>query len=96
MAVYNESACGQLKAYIQCMEIMIYRVAVTEIYRKVVSVEARSEHEVHQQAWNAWDNTEIILGIDNFEEAEMSVRTFSKTGGCCSGRLRLSRNASGI
>ena len=52
---------------------MIYRVAVTEIYRKVVSVEARSEREAHQRAWDAWNNTEIILGMNDFDGAEMSV-----------------------
>ncbi|MBQ6983070.1 MAG: DpnD/PcfM family protein [Synergistaceae bacterium] len=52
---------------------MIYRVAVTEIYRKVVSVEARSEREAHQRVWDAWNNTEIILDMNDFEGAEMSV-----------------------
>ena len=52
----------------------IYRVAVTEIYRKVVSVPANSEQEAHQRAWDAWNNTEIILdSINDFEGAEMSV-----------------------
>ena len=51
----------------------IYRVAVTEIYRKVVSVEALNEREAHQRAWDAWNNTEIILDMDNFEGAEMHV-----------------------
>ena len=51
----------------------IYRVAVTEIYRKVVSVEALSEREAHQRAWDAWNNTEIRLDMDDFEGAEMDV-----------------------
>ncbi len=51
----------------------VYRVAVTEIYRKVVSVEALSEREAHQRAWDAWNNTEIILDMDDFEGAEMHV-----------------------
>ena len=51
----------------------IYRVAVTEIYRKVVSVEALSERDAHQRAWDAWNNTEIILDMDDFEGAEMHV-----------------------
>ncbi len=51
----------------------VYRVAVTEIYRKVVSVEAHSEREAHQRAWDAWNNTEIILDMDDFEGAEMYV-----------------------
>ena len=51
----------------------IYKVAVTEIYRKVVSVEAQNEQEAHQRAWDAWNNTEIILGMNDFEAAEMHV-----------------------
>ena len=51
----------------------IYKVAVTEIYRKVVSVKAQNEQEAHQRAWDAWNNTEIILDMDDFEGAEMSV-----------------------
>ena len=51
----------------------VYKVAVTEIYRKVVSVEANNEREAHQRAWDAWNNTEIILDMDDFEGAEMSV-----------------------
>ena len=39
----------------------IYRVAVTETYRKVVSVEACNERKAHQRVWNAWNNTELIL-----------------------------------
>ena len=50
-----------------------YRVAVTEIYRKVVSVEALTERNAHQRAWDAWNNTEIILDIDDFDGAEMHV-----------------------
>ena len=51
----------------------IYKVAVTEIYRKVVSVEAQNEREAHQRAWDAWNNTEIILDMNDFEAAEMHV-----------------------
>ncbi len=51
----------------------IYKVAVTEVYRKVVSVQAKNENEAHQRAWDAWNNTEIILDIDDFEGAEMHV-----------------------
>lgn len=50
-----------------------YRVAVTEIYRKVVSVQAQNEQDAHQRAWDAWKNTEIILGMDYFDGAEMYV-----------------------
>ena len=51
----------------------IYKVAITEIYRKVVSVQAQNEREAHQRIWDAWQNTEIILDENDFEGAEMSV-----------------------
>ena len=51
----------------------VYRVAMTEIYRKVVSVEALNEREAHQRAWDAWNNTEVILDEDDFAGAEMDV-----------------------
>ena len=51
----------------------IYRVAVTETYRKVVSVEAHTEREAHQRVWDAWNNTELILDEDDFAGAEMDV-----------------------
>lgn len=50
-----------------------YRVAVTEIYRKVVSVPARNRREAHQRAWDMWNNTEILLDFEDFEGAEMYV-----------------------
>ena len=52
----------------------VYRVAVTEIYRKVVSVEALSEREAHQRAWDTWNNTEIILDENDFEGAENAAK----------------------
>lgn len=51
----------------------IYKVAVMEVYRKVVSVQANNEREAHQRAWDAWNNTEIILDLNDFEGAEMEV-----------------------
>ena len=52
----------------------IFKVAVTEIYRKVVSVEANNKKEAHQRAWDAWYNTEFLLDpFDDFEAAEMDV-----------------------
>ena len=55
------------------MEMKIFKVAITEVYRKVVSVQARNKNEAHQRAWDAWNNTEIILDMNDFEGAEMSV-----------------------
>ena len=41
-----------------------YRVAVTELLRKVVVVEAESEAEAHQRASDAWQNGEFLLTVD--------------------------------
>lgn len=43
----------------------IYQVAVTEVYRKVVSVKALNEQDAQDQALDAWKNTEVILDMDN-------------------------------
>lgn len=51
----------------------IYKVAVTEIYRKVVSVKAINERDARQRTRDAWMNTEIILDMNDFEGAEMHV-----------------------
>ena len=56
----------------------IYKVAVMEIYRKVVSIQANNETEAHQRAWDAWQNTEIILDENNFDGVEMSVLSEGK------------------
>ena len=59
----------------------VYRVAVTEIYRKVVSVEAHNEREAHQRTWDAWNNTEIILEENDFAGAEMDERNLDRYKG---------------
>ena len=56
----------------------IYKVAVMEVYRKVVSIQANNENEAQQRARDAWNNTEIILSEDDFEGVEMSVLSESK------------------
>ena len=43
----------------------IYQVAVTEVYRKVVSVKALNEQDAQDRALDAWKNTEVILDMDN-------------------------------
>ena len=54
------------------MEIKKYKVAVTEIYRKVVSVEALNEQEAQGKVLDAWKNTEIILDMcDDFDGVEV-------------------------
>ena len=43
----------------------IYKVSVTEVYRKVVSVKALNEQAAQDRALDAWKNTELILDMDN-------------------------------
>ena len=63
----------------------VYRVAMTEMYRTVVSVEALNEREAHQRAWDAWNNTEIILDENDFAGAEMDV--LGEGLGACEGKI---------
>ncbi len=57
----------------QIMERKKYRVAITETYRKVVTVEASSPREAHIRARDAYNNTEITLNETNLEGAEYHV-----------------------
>ena len=50
-----------------------YRVAVTELLRKVVVVEAKDEAEAHRRASDAWQNGEYILDGRDFDGAEFHV-----------------------
>ena len=50
-----------------------YRVAVTELLRKVVIVEAKDEQEAHQRASDAWQNGEYLLDGRDFDGAEFHV-----------------------
>ena len=50
-----------------------YRVAVTELLRRTVVVEAESEREAARRAEDAWKNGEILLGDRDFEGTEYSV-----------------------
>ena len=50
-----------------------YRVAVTELLRKVVVVEARDAAEAHQRASDAWQNGEYLLDGRDFDGAEFHV-----------------------
>ena len=43
----------------------IYKVAITEVYRKVVSVKALNEQDAQEQVLDAWKNTEVILNMNN-------------------------------
>lgn len=50
-----------------------YKVAVTELLRRVVRVKAHDEPEAHRRAMDAWHNGEILLGADDFDGAEFHV-----------------------
>lgn len=50
-----------------------YKVAVTELLRRVVRVRAVNETEAHQRAMDAWHNGEITLDVDDFDGAEFHV-----------------------
>lgn len=52
---------------------MIYKVAITETRRRVVTVEARSPSEAHQRITDAWRNGEVVLQDGDFEGIEVYV-----------------------
>ena len=54
-------------------ERKMYRVAVTELLRKVVVVEAKNEAEAHRRANDAWQNGEYLLDGRDFDGAEFHV-----------------------
>ena len=54
-------------------ELKEYKVAVTEVYRKVIPVLGTSERDAHRRAEDGWRNNEIILTPDNFDGAEFYV-----------------------
>ena len=57
-----------------------YRVAVTELLRKVVIVEAKDESEAHQRVSDAWQNGEYLLDGRDFDGAEFHV--LGESDGC--------------
>lgn len=59
---------------------MLYKVAITETRRRVVTVEARSPSEAHQRITDAWRNGEVILQDDDFEGIEVYVSGTTNTG----------------
>jgi hypothetical protein len=48
-------------------------VAVTEVLRRVILVEAVDEAQARQRASDAWHNSEVILSAEDFEGAEFDV-----------------------
>ena len=50
-----------------------FRVAVTELLRKIVVVEATDVEEAHQRASDAWQNGEYLLDGKDFDGAEFHV-----------------------
>ena len=51
----------------------LYRVAVTELLRKIVTVEAKDEEEAHRRVSDAWQNGEYLLDGRDFNGAEFHV-----------------------
>ena len=54
-------------------EKRMFKVAVTELLRKTVLVEAETESEARRRAEDAWRNGEILLGDRDFEGTEYFV-----------------------
>lgn len=52
---------------------MIYKVAITETKRRLVSVEANTQTEAHRRVTDAWYNGEIMLDENDFEGIEVYV-----------------------
>lgn len=50
-----------------------FKVAVMEVRRKIVTVQAENEEAAHQRVYDAWQNAEFMLGADDFEGVEVSV-----------------------
>ena len=50
-----------------------YKVAVTEIRRRVVLVEGKSEEQAYQRAFDAWYNGEINLVVEDYQGTEFYV-----------------------
>ena len=50
---------------------MKYYVEVTELLKKVVSVEADSEKEARRKVEDAYDNEDIVLTSDDFDAHDL-------------------------
>ena len=62
-------------------ELKEYKVAVTEVYRKTVTVRGTGERDAHQRAWDGWLNGEIILTEDDFEGSEFYLTALDGAAG---------------
>lgn len=51
----------------------MWKVAVTEMSRKIITVAAETEEEAHQRTYDAWSNTEFVFGEEDFEGVEVHV-----------------------
>ena len=58
----------------------MFKVAVTELLRRTVLVEAESEAEARRRAEDAWKNGEILLGDRDFEGTEYFVLGETNSG----------------
>lgn len=52
---------------------MLYKVAITETLRRIVTVEARSPSEAHRRVSDAYHNGEVRLDPEHFDGVEFYV-----------------------
>ena len=52
---------------------MLYKVAITEIKRRIVAVDASTETEAKIRITDAWRNGEVMLDENDFEGFEVYV-----------------------
>ena len=50
-----------------------YRILVTEIRQKSMTVRAATEQEAQRRAEDAWKNAEVILGTEDFQGVEFHI-----------------------
>ena len=51
----------------------LYKVAVTETNRRIVTVRASNEEEAHQRVYDAWSGSEFLLTDEDFDGVEVYV-----------------------
>ena len=62
--------CRQTDYYVPAKK---YRVEITETLKLVVEVEADNPDQAEQIVFDAWHNSEYILGAENFDGVEFKA-----------------------
>ena len=52
---------------------MEYTICITETLKEYVTVTAASSQEAKEQVEDAWENSEYILGAENFQGVEFDI-----------------------